>query len=173
MANSKAKNEDKESGRKNGNGKCLDLSALESWLWEAANILRGPVDAADFKTFIFPLLFFKRVSDVFDEGFEQALQESAGDIAYAQFAENHRFQIPEGCHWNDVRSKSTNIGQAIQRALREIEKANPNVKAQSAARQSPVHQRSQRCHPRACAELPGRGAHSEDFQDLSEVCRDR
>ncbi len=106
---------------------CVDLTTLESHLWEAANILRGPVDASDFKTFIFPLLFFKRISDVYDEEYEQALKESGGDIAYAQFAENHRFQIPEGCHWRDVRAKSTNLGQAIQRSMREIEKANPNT----------------------------------------------
>src|SRR5437588_10618884 len=95
----------------------LDLSTLEAHLWEAANILRGPVDASDFKTFIFPLLFFKRISDVYDEEYQIALQESGGDIAYAQFAENHRFQIPDGCHWNDVRSKTTNVGQAIQRSM--------------------------------------------------------
>ena len=45
----------------------LTLPQLESHLWEAANILRGPVDAADFKTYVFPLLFFKRISDVHDE----------------------------------------------------------------------------------------------------------
>ena len=56
-----------------------DLSSLESHLWEAANILRGPVDAADFKTYIFPLLFFKRISDVYDEEFQVALDESGGD----------------------------------------------------------------------------------------------
>ncbi|MEQ1731006.1 MAG: type I restriction-modification system subunit M N-terminal domain-containing protein, partial [Vicinamibacterales bacterium] len=43
------------------------LSQLESHLWEAANSLRGPVAAADFKTYVFPLLFFKRLSDVHDE----------------------------------------------------------------------------------------------------------
>ena len=105
----------------------VDLGTLESHLWEAANILRGPVDASDFKTFIFPLLFFKRISDVYDEEYEQALKESGGDVAYAQFAENHRFQIPEGCRWQDVRSKTTNVGQAIQRSMREIEMANPNT----------------------------------------------
>ncbi len=107
--------------------KTTTLQQLESHLWEAANILRGPVDASDFKTFIFPLLFFKRVSDVYDEEFQIALKESSGDIAFAQFAENHRFQIPQGSHWSDVRSKTTNVGQAIQRALREIEKANPST----------------------------------------------
>jgi len=105
----------------------VDLGTLESHLWEAANILRGPVDASDFKTFIFPLLFFKRVSDVYDEECAQALRDSDGDIAYAQFAENHRFLIPDGCHWSDVRAKTTNVGQAIQRAMREIEKANPKT----------------------------------------------
>jgi len=105
----------------------VSLSTLEAHLWEAANILRGPVDAADFKTYIFPLLFFKRISDVYDEETEQALEESGGDQDYALFPENHRFQIPQGCHWQDVRGKTTNVGQALQRALREIEKANPRT----------------------------------------------
>ncbi len=96
----------------------LDLSTLESHLWEAANILRGPVDAADFKTYIFPLLFFKRISDVYDEEVAQALEESGGDEDYALFPENHRFQIPNGCHWRDIRARTTNVGQALQRALR-------------------------------------------------------
>jgi len=102
----------------------LSLSELESHLFEAANILRGPVDAADFKTYIFPLLFFKRISDVYDEELDQARADSGGDEEYAHFPENHRFQIPEGCHWSDVRAKTTNVGQAIQHALREIEKQN-------------------------------------------------
>jgi type I restriction enzyme M protein len=102
----------------------LDLSTLEAHLWEAANILRGPVDAADFKTYIFPLLFFKRISDVYDGELAKALEESGGDQEYALFPENHRFQIPEGCHWSVVRAHTTNIGQALQYAMREIEKAN-------------------------------------------------
>jgi len=105
----------------------VTLSELESHLWEAANILRGPVDAADFKTYIFPLLFFKRISDVYDEEFSAALEISEGDQTYAAFPENHRFQMPEGCHWDDMRAKTVNVGQAIQYALREIEKANPET----------------------------------------------
>src|SRR5664280_2977669 len=54
----------------------ISLSQLESYLLEAANILRGPVDAADFKTYVFPLLFFKRISDVYDEEYAIALEES-------------------------------------------------------------------------------------------------
>lgn len=105
----------------------LDLSTLSNHLWESANILRGPVDAADFKTYIFPLLFFKRISDVFDEEIAEALDESGGDQQYALFPENHRFQIPEDCHWADVRKKTSNVGQGLQRAMREIEKANPDT----------------------------------------------
>ncbi len=100
---------------------------LESMLWEAANILRGPVDASDFKAYVFPLLFLKRISDVFDEERAEALAESGGDEEYADLPEQHRFQIPDGNHWADLRERTTNVGQAIQRAMREIEKANPNT----------------------------------------------
>lgn len=94
------------------------LSQLESHLWEAANILRGPVDAADFKTYVFPLLFFKRISDVHDEEYQAALNESGGDEEYAIFPQNYRFQILDGCHWSDVRDATTNVGQALQKAMR-------------------------------------------------------
>jgi len=104
-----------------------DLSRLESHLWEAANILRGPVDAADFKTYVCPLLFFKRISDVYDEEYSAALAESSGDEEYALFPQNYLFQIPEGSHWNDVRMVTTNVGQAMQKAMRGIEKANPET----------------------------------------------
>lgn len=99
---------------------------VEARLWDAANILRGPIDAADFKTYIFPLLFFKRISDVYDEEFQAALKESGGDVEYASFGENHRFDVPSGCHWNDVFERTENIGYALNQALREIELANPD-----------------------------------------------
>jgi type I restriction enzyme M protein len=103
----------------------LTYGDLESHLWEAANILRGPVDAADFKTYVFPLLFFKRISGVHDEEYQIALEESGGDEEYARFPQNYRFQIPEACHWRDVRAITTNVGQALQKAMRDIERANP------------------------------------------------
>lgn len=102
----------------------LTLSQLEQYLSKAAWILKGPVDASDFKVYIFPLLFFKRISDVYDEEFRIALEESEGDEDYAALPEFHRFEIPEGCHWNDVRETSTNLGLAIEKALRGIEQAN-------------------------------------------------
>jgi type I restriction enzyme M protein len=100
---------------------------LEKYLWGAATALRGTIDAGDYKQFIFPLLFFKRISDVYDEEFEKALAESDGDIEYAVFAENHHFQIPEGAHWKNVRETTVNVGLALQNAMREIEKANPDT----------------------------------------------
>lgn len=102
----------------------ITLNQLESHLWESANILRGPVDAADFKTYIFPLLFFKRICDVWDDESREVLDEG-GDPELALFPESHRFQIPDYCHWEHVREKSINVGSALQWAMREIEKANP------------------------------------------------
>jgi type I restriction enzyme M protein len=102
----------------------LALQQLEAHLWEAANILRGPVDAADFKSYVFPLLFFKRISDVHDEEYETALAESAADEECALFPQNYRFQVPADCHWRDVRGVTSNVGQAVQKAMRGIEKAN-------------------------------------------------
>lgn len=100
---------------------------LEKYLWGAATQLRGTIDAGDYKQYIFPLLFFKRICDVYDEEFEKALDESDGDLEYAAFAEHHHFQVPDGFHWNDVRATTVNVGMALQNAMREIEKANPDT----------------------------------------------
>lgn len=100
---------------------------LEKYLWGAATTLRGTIDAGDYKQYIFPLMFFKRISDVYDEEFDNALAESDGDLEYAAFAENHHFQIPDGAHWRDVREVTTNVGLALQNAMRAIEKANPDT----------------------------------------------
>ncbi|MFN1616957.1 type I restriction-modification system subunit M [Vibrio rotiferianus] len=102
----------------------LTLSQLEQYLSKAAWILKGPVDASDFKVYIFPLLFFKRISDVYDEEYRVALEESGGDEEYASMPEMHRFEIPTGCHWQDVRETTTNVGITIEDALRGIEQAN-------------------------------------------------
>lgn len=100
---------------------------LEKYLWGAATALRGTIDAGDYKQYIFPLLFFKRICDVYDEEFERALAESDGDLEYAAFAENHHFQVPESAHWNRVRETTVNVGMALQESMREIEKANPDT----------------------------------------------
>lgn len=102
----------------------LTISQLEQYLSKAAWILKGPIGASDFKAYIFPMLFFKRISDVYDEEYQTALDESGGDEEYAALPEFHRFVIPDGCHWNDVRETTSNIGLEIESCLREIESAN-------------------------------------------------
>jgi type I restriction enzyme M protein len=105
----------------------MNQQELEKYLWGAATALRGTIDAGDYKQYIFPLLFFKRICDVYDEEFEKALEESDGDMEYAAFTENHHFVVPENSHWNKVRETTTNVGMALQNAMREIEKANPDT----------------------------------------------
>lgn len=102
---------------------------LEKYLWGAATILRGTIDAGDYKQYIFPLLFYKRICDVYDEEFERALEESDGDMEYAAFDENHHFQVPEDAHWKTVRQTTTNVGQALQSAMHKIEQSNPEMLA--------------------------------------------
>ncbi|MBR4175891.1 MAG: SAM-dependent DNA methyltransferase [Bacteroidales bacterium] len=97
---------------------------LESYLWGAATYLRGFIDAGDYKQYIFPLLFYKRICDVYDEEYEEALAESDGDLEYAAFDENHRFKVPADAHWNQVRQVTVNVGKAINDALNAIQKVN-------------------------------------------------
>lgn len=103
------------------------VSDLFNFLFEACNILRGPVSQDNFKDYITPILYYKRISDVYDEETEAALEESGGDQEYATLPEQHRFVIPEGCGWSDVRERSENLGAAIVGAMRKIELANPDT----------------------------------------------
>ena len=100
---------------------------LFSHLFEACNILRGPINQDEFKSYVTPILFFKRISDVYDEETQAALERSGGDEEYACFPENHSFDILEGCHWQNVREASENVGVAIVRAMNGIERANPDT----------------------------------------------
>ncbi len=99
---------------------------LENYLWGAAVILRGLIDAGDYKQYIFPLVFLKRISDVYDEEHAAAV-DTYGDEEFAHLPENHRFAIPSGCRWSDVRVVTENIGAAVLRAMRAIESANPDT----------------------------------------------
>ena len=99
----------------------ISQHGLESYLWGAATLLRGVIDAGEYKNVIFPLMFFKRISDVYDEEYEKAIKEYGND-----FPENHRFDVPKGSHWKDVRKITEGVGATIRDAMREIEKANPD-----------------------------------------------
>ena len=100
---------------------------LFSHLFEACNIMRGPINQDEFKSYITPILFFKRISDVYDEEREKALEESGGDEEFADFPENHSFIIPEGCHWRDIRETTEDVGKAIVTAMNGIERENPET----------------------------------------------
>ncbi len=97
---------------------------LNNHLWNAAVLLRTYIDAGSYKQYIFPLLFFKRLSDVYDEETAEALEASDGDEDFAALPENHSFAIPEGARWSDVREATENVGKAIVGAFRAIEAAN-------------------------------------------------
>jgi len=105
----------------------ITLNELEQHLWGAANILRGSIDSGEYKSYIFGLLFFKRLSDVWDEEFEQKLGEY-GDADLAADADEHRFDLPAGHRWADVRKYTTNIGEHLNSAFQAVEDANMKLR---------------------------------------------
>lgn len=105
---------DNVKSNKDNNGRNMTTSEnLNNYLYECCNILRGPINQDEYKSYVIPILFFKRISDVYDEETEKALKESGGDTDYAAFSENHSFIIPDGCHWVDIRNKSSNVEKQL------------------------------------------------------------
>ena len=102
----------------------ITLEELQSYLWESAVLLRTHIDAGAYKQYIFPLLFFKRICDVYDEETSRVIAEYGENAKEFDEREIHTFIVPKGYHWNDVRSISENLGVAIVGAFREIEKVN-------------------------------------------------
>lgn len=98
---------------------------LNSYLWGSAVLLRTHIDAGSYKQYIFPLLFFKRISDVYDEECDEIRAKFPDDEDALNWGEFHKFIIPEGAHWSDIRNKTENVGSEIVKAFRAIEKANP------------------------------------------------
>ena len=104
--------------------KRISLEELKSYLWSSAVLLRTHIDASEYKQYIFPLLFFKRLCDVYDEETQLAIEQYGEDVSAFEEDEIHSFIIPQGYHWRDVREVSENVGVAIVNAFREIEKHN-------------------------------------------------
>ena len=98
-------------------------------LFEACNILRGPINQDSYKTYVIPILFFKRISDIYDEETIIAQEQYGEDVEYFSEDEIHKFLIPDGCHWNDVHETTENVGVAIVNAMTGIERANPDTLA--------------------------------------------
>ena len=104
--------------------KRITMEELQSYLWNSAVLLRTNIDAGAYKQYIFPLLFFKRICDVYDEETAAAWGEYGEDASEFDEHELHTFIVPRGCHWNDVRAVSENVGVAIVEAFRKVENAN-------------------------------------------------
>lgn len=102
----------------------LTQQELEARLLAAANSLRGPVDPADYKSYVFPLLFFKWVSDTWDLDHAAAVADFGSDVAPEVEADYHRFAMPAGCHWSDLQAVPNNVGAALQKILDRLAEAN-------------------------------------------------
>lgn len=100
---------------------------LFNHLFECCNILRGPINQDEFKSYVIPILFFKRISDVYDEEAQLAYEQYGDDVADFEEDEIHKFIIPKDCHWSYVRNVTENVGSAIINAMIGIERANPDT----------------------------------------------
>jgi type I restriction enzyme M protein len=120
----------------------LDISTLETWLLDAANTIRGASDAPKFKDFILPLIFYKRLSDVFDDEFAKQVEvfgdeDSAREIIEADHKDALekdrdpivRFYIPPEYHWNALRNHPADghLGEFVTDAMREAARVNPRL----------------------------------------------
>jgi len=102
----------------------IDLETLKSHLWESANILRGGIDASDYKNYIFGMLFLKRLSDVFEEESEKLKKEKHVDL---KDPDNYSFFVPLKAHWSYLKSLTQNLGEHINIANEALEENNPEM----------------------------------------------
>ena len=102
----------------------IDLEKLKSHLWESANILRGSIDAADYKNYIFGLLFLKRLSDVFEEEGERIERETGDKKLAWRDPDEHEFFVPERARWDRIKAHTQNLGEILNKANAALEEEN-------------------------------------------------
>lgn len=109
----------------------LDVSTLEGWLWEAACQIRGPLDAPKFKDYILPLIFLKRLSDVFEDEYKRLVDEFGDEGTATDVAENDRravrFYVPKEARWPKIRQRTTGLGEYLTDAVRAVARENPRL----------------------------------------------
>lgn len=114
-----------------GGGRKLDLPALESWLWNAACQIRGPLDAPKFKDYILPLIFLKRLSDVFEDEVAHLVREFGDETTAAKLVEKDhklvRFYIPPEARWPQIAAKTIGLGEHLTDAVRAVARENPRL----------------------------------------------
>ncbi|MGB9784116.1 MAG: type I restriction-modification system subunit M N-terminal domain-containing protein, partial [Moorellaceae bacterium] len=104
----------------------MDLSTLENWLWDAACVIRGPVDAPKYKDYILPLIFLKRLSDVFEDELEE-LDDMARFVLNREDRDLVRFFIPENALWHNIAKRTTGLGEYLTQAVRDVARENPKL----------------------------------------------
>lgn len=109
----------------------LDVAALEPWLWDAACQIRGPLDAPKFKDYILPLVFLKRLSDVFEDEVAHLSEEFGGPETTERLVEGDhklvRFYVPPVARWDSISRKTTGVGQELTDAVRALARENPRL----------------------------------------------
>ena len=102
----------------------LTVAQLEQYLWSAADILRGSIDSSDYKGYIFGLLFLKRLSDRFEEEADKLIAEGVpADVAWND-PDEHQFFVPDRARWHTIQTRSTNIGETLNKACAALEEQN-------------------------------------------------
>ncbi len=110
----------------------MNVSMLEGWLWEAACTIRGEVDAARFKDYILPLIFLKRISDVFDDEVNSLVKRYGDEEAVREMVESDhatvRFYVPLAARWPEIRKQNASgVGQYLTDAVRAVSRQNPQL----------------------------------------------
>jgi len=115
----------------NNNTEKLDIKTLENWLWEAACAIRGPIDAPKYKDFILPLIFLKRLSDVYDDEFEELVKYYGDRSKVEKILDKNpslvRIKIPDKARWSEIKKLTINVGDSLTKAVKAIAKENPEL----------------------------------------------